>query len=47
VPFFFSQKKSGKKEKGRKTTYQDKFFISELKFLETLKNKTGEKFLRS
>jgi len=33
TPFFFSQKKSGKKEKGRTAEYQDKFSTCSLKFL--------------
>jgi len=32
TPFFFSQKKSGKKEKGRTAAYQDKFSTCSLKF---------------
>jgi len=37
TPFFFSQKKSGKKEKGRTATYQDKFSTYSLKFPKRLK----------
>jgi hypothetical protein len=35
--FSFPQKKSGKKENYRMTTYQDKFSISKLKFLKNFK----------
>jgi len=37
TPFFFSQKKSGKKEKGRTATYQDKLSTYSLKFPKMLK----------
>jgi hypothetical protein len=47
APLFFSQKKSGRKEKGRMTAYQNKFSTFELKFPKTLKKKTCGKFLNA
>jgi hypothetical protein len=47
APLFFSQKKSGRKEKGRKTTYQNKSSASELKFPKNLERKSCGKFLNA
>jgi len=45
TPFFFSQKKSGKKEKGRTATYQDKFSTYALKFPKRLRRVLVGNFL--
>jgi len=49
TPFFFSQKKSGKKEKGRTAAYQDKFSIRRggLKFPKRLKKIVSRKFFNA